>query len=304
MIEKAKAHEKDTIHRYWKEAFHHDDGGSVDSYFKYYYNEDESYVMRNEVGEIITSAQVRSKVLSLNDTLLRVSYVVGLLTVPKYQGKGHMKTFMNLLLEDVSKRDLVTVLMAYEPKVYESLGFETVIEDYEYNIDASTLYDFDVQGIMLNPQSDDLVSVYRKFTSHFDGYFLRDEKDFDLLNLNIKAQNGAIVGLSDGSELLGYCIYIKHASYVEVVECCYDKSGTLMRLLSFVTRGKSRLVYKASTQEQIKRLFPKAKRVKRPFLLARINDKELFERLYNIRIISAYSAFHAFEKPLFNRDFL
>lgn len=302
MIELAKPEEKEIIHRMWKQAFHHDDGGSIDSYFRHYYDPQESYVYRKD-GEIVVSGQIRSKILSLHDKNIRVSYIVGLLTAPKYQGQGHMKRFMKEVLNQVSQKDLITVLMAYEPKVYDSLGFETVIETYEYNINTQWIYDFGVEGITLSPNSSDLLEVYKKFTKYFTGYFVRTENDFELMKKDIKAQGGGIIGLLENQKLVGYCVYTQHASYVEVQECCYDKSGTLLRLLSFVTKGKSRLVLRATTAEKIRKLFPNARRTKQPFMLARINDQELFERLYHLRILSAYSAFHAFGKPLFNRDY-
>ena len=59
----------------------------------------------------------------------------------------------------------------------------------------------------------------------------------------------------------------------------------------------------ATTSEKIHKLFPHATKTEQPFLMARINDKELFERLYGLKILSAYSGFNVSAKPLFNRDF-
>lgn len=304
MLDKARPEEKKLIHRYWKEAFQHDDGGSINAYFDLYYHYDECYVLRDDTsGEIISCAQVRSKIMSLHDKNIRVSYIVGLLTRPEYQGKGNMRRFLDMLLGELSQRDILTVLMAYEPKIYSSFGFEPVIEDYEYNLQSRMILELGVDGIVLNPNPKDLLTTYQKFTKHFTGYFVRNESDFVLLSKEYKAQNGSIIGLNEGGKLVGYATYITHSGYVEVVECCYDKSGTLMKLLSFISRGQPRVLFRATLAEQMRRLFPDARRVKRPFLLARINDQEVFERLYHIRILSAYSAFHAYGMPLFNRDY-
>ncbi|AMC92550.1 hypothetical protein AOC36_00635 [Erysipelothrix larvae] len=302
MLDKARSEEKNLIHKYWKEAFHHQDGGSINAYFNHHYKDDESYVYRGNDGSIISSAQVRSKVLSLHDKKIRVSYITGLLTRPEYQGQGYMKKFMEALLDELSQKDIVTLLSAYEPKIFSNFGFEPVIEDYEYNINARSMFEFGIDGILLNPEAKDLKRVYETFTQHFTGYFVRTLEDFELLKKEYAAKNGKIVGLTVDNILVGYAAYIQHNGYVEVKECCYDKSGTLMQLMSFVSRGQTRVILTTTTAEQIRKLYPESRRVKRPFLLGRINDQELFERLYHIRILSAYSAFHAYGKPLFNRD--
>ena len=298
----ATQEEKDQIYRYWKEAFPNKSGESMDSYFKVYFKPEETYLYKNE-EEIVSMAQVKSKVISLNGKNLRTAYITNVLTRPQFQGQGHMTQFLKLLMDEISDKNLITLLRAYEPKVYEGLGFERVIDIAEYRIDSLNIPDYGVTGVILNPQSEELVQAYKDFTSHFDGYYLRDVEYFDRIKQEYALRNGGVAGLSVANKLVGYCLYTNHATHVEVNECVYDKAGTLMRLLSFISKGKSRVLLKATTAEKIEKVFPKVKRSVQPFLLACINDKELFERLYDVRILSAYSAFNAFEKPLFNRDF-
>ena len=155
----------------------------------------------------------------------------------------------------------------------------------------------------MEPDLEDVLGAYQEFTSHFTGYFDRDLHDFELIKKNLKNQKGSIVGYMESGVLLGYASYINHGSSIEVLECTYDRSGTLLRLLSFVSRGVSRIVFHASESERITKVIPDLKGVRVSFIMARVNDRDLFERLYHIKIISAYSAFNAFSLPVFNRDF-
>ena len=302
-IERAQHLDPTKLLKYFKSAFPDTHASQLDAYFKVYYKPEETFVLRNKEHEILGLASVRPKILHLNNQNLKVSYINRIMIRPEYQGKGNMNLLMNGILDHFSKTDLITLLRAYEPKVFEKFGFESVIQTAQYTMSTSDLPRFSIEGIVVQPKSEGLVKVYERFTEYFDGYFLRNVEDFNLLQQTMSQQNGGVVGLSHEGQLVGYCVYKNHGSHVEVFECAYDKSGTLLRLLSFVSKGKHRLIFHASVNENIQRVLPHATKSQQPFLLARINDRELFERLYDVRIISAYSGFKAFGKPLFNRDF-
>lgn len=303
MINKINEEEKGELKKLWKSAFPNQLGNSIDTYFEVYFDEDETYVLRDKNQNIISSVQVKDKVLNLNNKKLKVSYLTNIQTKHEHQDKGYMKRLITSVLEEKGKEELVTLLRPYEPNLYRSLGFENVIELFEYSILSNTIPNLSTEGIVINPNSNDLVNSYTKFSSHFDGYFDRDEKYYDKLKAFILKQNGNLIAYKKDDELLGYCVYLTHSTDVEILECTYDTSGTLVKLLSFVSRSKSRITLKTSTSENIKRVFPEAKRSKKPFLMARVNNRELFERLYDVKILSALSAFNIGSAPKFNRDF-
>lgn len=288
---------KKTMHTFWKEVYS-DKGSYVDSYFHTYYKDEQNRVLEID-GDIQASLQVHPKRLSLHGKLLKTSFIVASLG-----SLSDQEALISSVLEEVSQRDLITMIQTNSPEHYESLGFETVIESRIYNMPSDMLPDFPMDGVILEPKIEDLMAVYREFTKHFTGYFDRNYDDFQRFRKHLKNQKGSIVGFMDDGVLKGYAAIINHGTYVEVLECAYDKSGTLLRLLSFVSRGISRIVFHASESERITRLFPDIKSKKVPFIMARINDKDLFERLYHIKIISSYSAFNAFGLPLLNHDLL
>lgn len=298
-MRQAKSDDKAKIYSYWlnnskrkPKAFH-------DAYFHYEFDaKDHRFVEVDE--EILASCASREKVLSLHGNYLKSDLILGPVFTDLEFGKA--------IFEEELKRSSQTNLMSFvypNPNFdFSEYGFETVVEHYQYNIAVDSIPKLGVSGIVLDPECEELLKVYNSFTDFFTGYFIRDRDEFEKLVKMYKSLGGGVVAYSENNQLLGYAFYVRHQSFIEITEILYDTSGTLLRLLSFLSKGVSRIMMMASESERIQRLLPDAKRSKHPFLLARINDRELFERLFHIKIISAYSGLHAFGKPVFNRNFM
>lgn len=258
-------------------------------YFKHYYNPDN--ITQGSQGSF---AQVNLKVLNLHDKKLRVSYINPLIA----PNEKHLEE----LITKLEHRDIITMIKSDKSPLLESLGFEAVVEQQICNIPASSLPEFTVRGIVLDPPAVDLKIAFDSYSNYFTGYFERNISYFEDMKRDSIFLKGKIVGLSKDDKLVGYVRCVSHASYVEVLECCYDTSGTLLRLLSFVSKGFSRVIYKTNASEKIHKLLPHIKVTNDVVMMARVNDKKLFEQLFHIKIISSYSAFNAFSKPVLNTD--
>lgn len=236
---------------------------------------------------------VTSKILNLHGKRVKVAYVNANLM----SSKG-----LKNLLKMLARTDLITLIKATSLTELEELGFESVIENFEYNVNTDYLPKLSIDGIVLDPSDEKLLECYHSFTSHFTGFFERTADYFQSVR-KVLGSSGGIVGFEESGKIVGYAIYETHESSVVIKECCYLKSGHLLSLLSFVSRGKRRLVLHTSNNEHLSRILPHAKKTKQTFLMASVNDKTLFEHLFHIKIISAYSGFNAFRKPLWNRDY-
>lgn len=239
---------------------------------------------------------VRDKVICLHEKNIRVAYI------------WHYKLSANSMLlqtvqELLNHEYLLTIVNTRDGEPWAKEGYENVIGVSNYAVRAQDLPAFDAYGIIRDPKSEDLLNVYRNFTRHFNGYGVRNVKDFDLMKTLLKARQGEIVGLTIDHQLRAYCVVYHYHHTANVVECCYDKSGSLLKLLSYCSRAMNDITFTTSQVEKIGRILPNAKKENEVFLQAVIGDKDLFEKLYKIRIISAYSAFNAFSIPLFNREF-
>lgn len=258
-------------------------------FFNYYFNP--KFVSNPSENTLI---HVNHKVLNLHDKKLRVSYINPVVNFDLED--------MTKILHDLSQRDLITMIYSDKDARLESLGFEAVVEQQVCNIPSQVLPEFDVRGIVLDPPAHHLKEVFDTYSSYFTGFFERSVDDFNKMKRDTNALKGRIVGVADEDHMRGYIRCIQHSNYVEVLECCYDTSGTLLRLLSFVSKGTSRIIYYTNLNEKIHKILPGVKIENKVVMLARINDKELFERLFHIKIISSYSAFNAFSKPVLNTD--
>lgn len=245
-----------------------------------------------EHGVIIGVAYVNEKILHLHGKRIKVAYI----NASMMNEKG-----LSRLSKILSKSDMITMIQSSSSVELEKLGYEPVIELSKYNISTDYLPKLTIDGIVLNPEPHKLLEVYENFTSHFNGYFERTQQYFKGIK-KVLGSSGSIIGYEEGGKLMGYIVFEAYENVVIVKECCYQKSGHLLSMLSFVARGKRRIVIQTSSFEHLSRILPQAKRSKETFMLASINDKTLFEHLFHIKIISAYSGFNAFGKALWNRD--
>ena len=251
------------------------------------------YIAVND--DVITGlAHVNDKVLNLHGKRLKVSYIThAYLDDDAYMG----------LIGLLEREDIVTLVQSNDSELMEALGFESVIESADSNFSPEFLPKGSVEGIVLNPSPQKLVHAYTNFTKHFTGFFERNQTYYETLQ-SVSGPYVNVVGFEHDHELVGYIIYELYDNNIVVRECCYQTSGQLVAMLAFAARGKHRIVVQTSIYEHLERIIPNLKKSKHKFMYAMIHDKPLFEQLFHIKIISAYSGFNAFGKALWNRDIL
>lgn len=302
MIIKASANNKDELYRIWKNVFAHDDHGSIDFFFKHYYDECQTYIIKNE-HEIISGVCVFTVPMHLLSRVIHVSYLVGIFTKEEYQRKGYMKTLLHEVLDICSNNTLMTILMAYNPKVYEPLGFVPFINHQIVQLSSSMITPVSTMNVTYQVESEQLLKAYNKFMNYFDGYKRRNCQDFDVLKEDLQAQHGKLVGYIENQEVLGYMMYVVQNQQIEIIEIVYFTVDTLMRLLFFASNINSNIKVHISTKENWKSIFPKATVEIQEFLYGRINDITLFNDLYNTSIESLSEIDHLMNKPLFFNEY-
>ena len=132
---------------------------------------------------------------------------------------------------------------------------------------------------------------------------LRDETYFDIIKKDLEAQNGRLVAYIDNNQLMGYMMYTVSQLHVDIQEIVYFNSDTLYRLLNFASSLKERIDLSVSTAEDLSKLFPKAMIEVKPWMMARLNDSNLFNKLFHVSVFNGQEAFMIAKKPLFNPDF-
>lgn len=254
-------------------------------------NENRKYFIKREAEEIIGCYLVEDTYLILHDKKIKTSKILSVIdNTPLFED----------VLEYVGRDTLVT-LMPVDEQYENKYGFEVVGRKSVYRISGVDIPDFPIRNIVIDPPITALYQVYTSFTSYFNGYETYTHSKFEEYITRYKQQGAEIIGYEESGVLIGYAVYSKNKYLVDIIEICYESANTLLQMISYLTKGIGYIQLSMSNFEQLTRIIPSARFTKEDILMARINDKELFERLYGIKILGSYSGFHAFGKPVWNQ---
>lgn len=302
-IRVARPSDNKTLYTQWKDVFNFDDYGSIDAYFEYVYDPKNCYVLLED-NQIISSLMVHPHQMVLHQKIIDVAFIVGVYTIESHRHQGHMKTLLNYVLKDLEYNYLITLIQAYHPKLYTQYGFEEVYQQQVYQVRRSLIKPMDSVGIKISQNLEDNVELYQFFTKYFNGYFVRDEKYYELMMKLVAAENGQYVSLyNQENDMVAHLRMVVHDQDVIVDEVLYKDTGSLIKILSYVMSKYPRLEVHVSMVENLEKLIGAKKLRDEVSLMVKLNDPQLFERLFNVKVKKADSAMKAFGKPLFNSDF-
>ncbi|MDD6467347.1 MAG: GNAT family N-acetyltransferase [Erysipelotrichaceae bacterium] len=298
MIRNALDSEKQTIYRIWKEMFSFDDQGFTDYYFSTLYSAKDTLVY--EVDQHIASTlQRRPHMMKLHDRFVACYFIVGVATLPPYQNKGYMKELMNSVLEEASYKCLITCLQAYDPNLYAQFGFETLYFRKKYQFHRNDFPRYKTDGISQMVSEEDLLHLYRQFTSRFNGYMVRDEQYYKNLQHQLEMEQGYLYTYYKDNELQGYMVCYIETNRLIIDEIVYLNGEALARMLSYACKQKPFISLIVSEHEHMEKLLPNAEVSTFGAMMVRINDEALFEECFGRKAKPLQEAFHDPNKPLY-----
>lgn len=303
MIRNALVSDKKIIYRHWKEYFSFDDGGSIDFFFRYLFKEEDCYVYTID-GEIATALMAMPHDLSLHKKRIRISFISGVYTVKEHRRQGYMRLLLDDVLTRIQSQELITLLQAYTPEVYMPFGFEKVYYKNRYTIRRGDLKKVNTDNVFDSGfKIKELVDIYEKFSSHFTGYYIRDYRYFEIYLKSIVAENKKIIVYRTKGVVVGYAVYQEFLSYLNVDEIVYLDASCLISMLSYLLEINNKIKVMFSLKENINRLIPKAEKETELFMMARINDYRMFNRLFDCQVDNVKDAFKISGLPLFINEF-
>lgn len=239
MVEIAKATDQKEIYEIWKEMFADDDGGYTDFFFQNVFHPQDCMIIRKD-GMIAATLIRRRHDIMWNGVTRHSSMILGVATRIQYRRLGLMSSLMEACLKIVKQEDDMTMIQAYDPSLYTPFGFEMrylrkhVQIKRPIQIDAlmgefHKLRDYEI---------DQLTACYEQYAKRYDGWYVRDNAYYKLLDLEMKAQQGDIYTYVIKDRILGYaCIYPK-GDYWSVPEFIYidEEAGKAMlsKMLEYV----------------------------------------------------------------------
>lgn len=298
MLRDASKENKADVYELWKQSYANQNRNDLNFYFKYIYDRGRCIVIE-ENQQIISSLQIHEHVLSLKGKQLKISYIYGVATHPDYRRRGYMRKLMESALDEVSHNHLITFIYGFHPKLYKQFGFETIYERKTYAIPREYLNKVSQSQVTYDANPLELLQVYQQYTSHFDGYYARNEKYYQtLLNELMMSQKQLVVYRNKKQEVCGYLIYCKKKHEIYVEEAIYLESVALLRMLKAAIQDEEEILVEVSQSEKLEKIFPLAISKKQPFIMARVNNMELFNKLFNTNVKSTAEAFESVQRPL------
>ncbi len=303
MISKALPQEKKIVYGIWKQVFAGDDGGYTDYFFRTLYKPENTLVLK-ESGNIVSTLMRIPHSIMLAGHILESSMILGVATIPSYRKRGCMHELMNDVLDEVEHRELVTLIQAYNPSMYTQFGFEMVYYRRRYSIHRSQIPLCSNEGLTYKVQSQDLLDVYTAYVRRFDGFYLRTKEDFDHLQEECNAEGGKLIAYYDqNKQIQGYASLYQTTQGIEVRECIYLNSVALFKLLNLALQLKPEIILHTTQDEHLEKIIKDVTWQDYGFTMARINDYDLFNRLYGSAVTSPKEAFALSGKPLFMHEY-
>ena len=287
LIRYAQKDEINDIKAIWNYCFN-DEESFVDYYFKNKYNNNNTIVVCED-EDIVSSLQLNQYKLKLDDKEYETSYVVGVSTFPQVRGRGYMKKIMEYSLNELyRKKQLVSILMPIDYRLYRKYGYEHCYDQLEYTIDIEALKNFKLTGRLYKADEthiDDLININNIFLNDVNGNTVRDKDYYINLFKEIESENGHIYVYKDGS-YKGYIIYFLNGDNMFVRELFYKDLDSLKSILKFIYNHNTqceKVTISAPINDKIRFVLenPKTMDTKvKPFMMGRvINVKQYLEGL-------------------------
>ena len=305
MIRYAKPEEKNELKAMWQEAFAFDDGGYTDYYFDCAYDLGKHYVLE-ENGEIVSMLHTHRRPYMINNRMVATSMILGVATKPEHKRQGHMRALMNEVLSQLEHQELLTLIQAYNPRLYEPFGFEIVYKRHTYTFNRDNYTNQCSNAVPGDYKVEDLLQVYGRFVKHFTGYKMRSLADFELYLEEVARTEMFVQAFYDKNhgQVRGYIIFSLENDVVDIDECVYLDLKTLDCMLGFAAELGTTVKLTVSEYEDLSRIYENVEYEVSDYTMVRINDYELWNRLFDSDVKTPKAAMEIVNKPLFMHESL
>ena len=302
MITQTLINDKKQVQRLWQQSFYHEDNGVIDIFFKKYYKSENMFVLKD--GDVILSCAARSQnIMKLHDRFISTSIIIGICTDNDYRNNGYMSEVMETLIDHAEHQELVTLIQGYNPSIYKKYGFEVLYYQMHYELKRVNLpYFIDEDDIQFGASAQDMLSLYIAFVKRFNGFFIRDVEYYKNLISDVNEVNQKIICVAIEGVLKGYAIVDISDTRVIIKEIIYFDALTLVKICNYLLNRYDQIELIVSSHENFTKVFKDVNYIKKEYTMVRINDFELFNRLYNCKVDNIFDAMNLNNVPLYLND--
>ena len=303
MVKEAGRDDKSEVYELWKHAYPRQNRNYLSFYFRHLFDEGVCLVQEQD-HRIISSLQMNTHVMRFQGKLLNISYILGVSTLPDYRRRGHMRELMNSALDEASHNHLITLVKAFNPRLYEQFGFQVLYERKQYLIQREYLNKIIPLRVAHEAEAKELLKAYRQFIRHFDGYYERDVAYYETLLKELTLGIKQLVTYRDAhGTLCGYLIYQMQKNDLVVKEAVYMESIALQRMMKEILGDHEAIIVEVSQSEKLEKIFTLAIPKRSAFMMARINSYPLFNKLFNAKAKTPKEAYAILKKPLWLHEY-
>ncbi|MEF9919986.1 MAG: GNAT family N-acetyltransferase [Erysipelotrichaceae bacterium] len=279
MIEIAKSLDTLEIYHFWKRIFKEDDHGYTDYFFENKFQPENTLLIRKE-KKIIATLYRNPHQISFHQHIIPTSMIMWVATDPCFRHLGYMKSLVEKALHLAQTQEMVTLIQAYNPKLYTPFNFEMTYYNQRYHV--LHLIPNDILKIETVIDSSNLKECYDEFMKAYDGYYNRDNAYFNDYVKEVKAQGGNLFGCYEKDQCVGYLSYYEQNDYIEVDEFIYKNQSIAKALVSKIESGNKKLYIDVPKAQDLSFLGTKIESLKDNTMI-RINDPKAFCELIQIK---------------------
>ncbi len=303
MISIANEEQTTEIRQLWKTCFPQEDPRYIEFYFKQLYHPENCFI-KTVKGKVVSAVLRNPHAVMFNGRVLQASMLVGMATLPEYRKKGYMHELMDVVLDACEHSELITMVQTEQPALYEQFGFRTIYTRSDYTVERKDVKRITNFGCAYEPTPIDLLKVYSAFIRRFNGFYARDLEYFVKYKREIIAEGGKIVAYYNGKDQIrGYAVMIPQGDELRVEEIIYLDAMALIKLCNAALQEKKVIHLLVSQAEDLSKVFPNARCKNFGSTMVRLNDAELFSKLFNRNVTTVEEAFAISQKPLNLNEF-
>ena len=247
----------------------------------------ETYVLEED-EKIIASISYRECQYVLGGKILKSPYILKPIG-DIYSEKG--KSLLFEVLKQISTLEMLTFMPYEDNPFYKSLGFENIYKRKKYILNTNNIPTLNHCDVSFSASNIDMLKCYGAFTSYFNGYKLRNEKDFQELKEYKISKGAKYIYFYKDNDLKAYASYYDQGDVAEIDEIIYLDSLSFVSIISYLLRSFKDVEVSISAGENLDFLAKNLHYEEYDFLMARVNDYAAFNRLYNCNVSSVVQAY-------------
>ncbi len=276
----------------------------VSFFFEHVFKPFNTYVIKNE-QQILATVTVNRHPVMIADKKINVSFLSNLYISNDAKTDGLGRIMLDEVMEEMSYNDLLTMIFTKDIGNYINYGFKPIYRQRHYSFTREHIPIYSDIGITNEVNVQQLKQLYQQFTSYFDGYYHRDKDYYTTKKQLINVLEYKLVAYQDDDgKITGYMIYERLSNKIVVKELIYLNSVAFIKLLNHVLHLSPLVDFTLPNGINVNRIIPSAQYEIMENISVRLNDKPLFERLFNTKITMIDDVFDQAQKPLFiNEDY-